>query len=91
MDYEWDEVKAEINRLKHGVAFESIEAFRWEDALIEPDRRHDYGEPRFLALGYIGNRLHAVIFTLRHHRIRIIGLRKANAREQRRHEQKTQT
>lgn len=83
MEYEWDDSKAEANRIKHGVPFDHIVMFEWETALIEPDNRKDYGEKRFKALGNISGRLHSVIFTVRHGRIRLIGLRKANQREQR--------
>lgn len=81
MDYEWDNAKASANVDKHGVRFEEAEAFEWDAALIEPDARRDYGEPRFTALGPIGNRLYVMAYTLRGGAIRIISLRKANRRE----------
>ena len=49
--------------------------------LAWPDMRHAYGEPRTVCLGYIGLRLHMVVFTDRSAVRRIISLRKANARE----------
>jgi len=90
MEYEWDENKAEANRAKHGVAFESIEYFDWDTALVEEDTRFDYGEVRYRALGFIGRRLHTVIFTICSPRIRLIGMRKSNKREQRYYDRKTQ-
>jgi uncharacterized protein len=45
------------------------------------DDRDDYGEERWVALGLIGNRVHAMIYTMRRDNIRIISLRKANGRE----------
>ncbi len=80
-EYEWDPRKAGINLAKHGVAFEDVVSFEWDDALIIEDTRRDYGEPRYLAYGLIGNRLHAFVFTPRNGRIRVISLRKANSRE----------
>jgi uncharacterized protein len=50
------------------------------------DTRPDYGEPRFIALGLIGNRPHVMVFTPRGDMVRIISLRKANAREITRYE-----
>ncbi len=91
MEYEWDDHKAEANRLKHGVSFDEIEGFDWRTALVERDTRFDYGEARYRALGFIGNRLHAVIFTIRSPRIRLIGLRRANKREQRYYDRQTKT
>ncbi|HHW4671280.1 MAG TPA: BrnT family toxin, partial [Xylella fastidiosa subsp. multiplex] len=37
--------------------------------------------PRFEAKGYIGNRLHVMVFCLRGDAVRVISLRKANSRE----------
>ena len=86
MRYEWDEEKAAINERDHGVSFEAVRGFRWETALEAEDRRHDYGETRMIALGRIGARLHVLIYTRRGEAIRMISLRKANPREERRYE-----
>jgi len=83
-EYEWDARKALANLSKHGVPFEAVLGFQWNDALILRDERRDYGEPRFLAYGLIDERLHALVFTPRKGRIRVISLRKANSREVRR-------
>lgn len=65
--------------------------FDWSSALVVEDRRQDYGEPRYQALGLIEERLHMLIYTPRAGRIHIISLRKANDREIRRYEEaKTQ-
>jgi len=86
MDYEWAPVKAERNALKHGVFFEMAEGFDWNRATIMTDRRDDYGEPRFIAIGPIEARLHVLVFTPRGTKIRVISLRKANEREKLRYE-----
>ena len=49
--------------------------------LVVADQRADYGEPRWLALGLIGDRLHSLAFTIRGERIRIISLRTASRKE----------
>ncbi len=85
MEYEWHPAKAEANLAKHGVAFETVRGFDWGKAVTEEDRRWAYGEARFIAVAPIGDRLHVLIFTLRGSRLRVIGLRKANAREVIRH------
>lgn len=79
--YEWDEVKNAANKAKHGLAFETLTAFDWGGALIVRDGRVEYGESRFKALGAIEDRLCVVIFAERGNGVRIISLRKANARE----------
>ena len=49
------------------------------------DERFDYDEDRMVALGYIGPRLHCVVFVDRPDGRRIISLRKANTREVKRY------
>lgn len=44
--------------------------------------RQLYAEPRFEAKGYIGDRLHVMVFCLRADAVRVISLRKANKREE---------
>ena len=63
--------------------FAAIDAFDWETALIDADTRHE--EPRWVAIGFIGSRLHIVVYARRGTRRRVISLRKANAREVRKH------
>ena len=59
--------------------FADVESFDWETALKIPSSR--YGEMRWLAIGYIGLRLYAVIYTERGDNTRIISLRKASRQE----------
>ncbi len=85
MAYEWDESKRLSNLEKHGADFEDVKAFEWDTAVIEPSPRR--GEPRWIATGYIADRLHCIVFTERGERRRIISLRKANPREERNYAQ----
>ena len=85
MHYTWDDNKLTLNLKNHKVNFSLAEQFEWSSALIAPDARKDYGEPRFIAYGLIENRLHCLVFTPRHNSIRIISLRKANPREVKRY------
>ncbi len=91
MEYEWDEGKREANRIKHGVDFAAVMWFNWESAILAEDRRWNYGEQRRVAIGFIGARLHVMIFTSRGEAIRVIGLRKANLREVKRYEKAQET
>jgi uncharacterized DUF497 family protein len=79
--WDWDEAKRQANLAKHGVDFRTMAGFDWTTADTRTDLRRDYGEVRFFALGMIGDRLHAVAYTERDGRQRIISLRKANRRE----------
>ena len=62
-----------------------MEIFEWETAVIASSSRH--GETRYVAVGYIGDRLHYVVYTMREGKYRIISLRKANPREIRQYAQ----
>ena len=57
----------------------------WASALMEDDTRKAYGEWRFQVLGFIGERLHALVFTPREGKVHVISLRKANSREVKRY------
>lgn len=84
MAYEWDEAKRQENLEKHQIDFLSIYSFDWDSAVQYPSPRS--GEMRWMAIGFIDNRLHCVVYTDREERRRIISLRKANARDRRRYE-----
>lgn len=85
--YEWDEAKRRQNLATHKVDFADAAAFEWVEAVVRSDTRQDYREPRFIAYGPIGDRLHCLVFTRRGDTIRIISLRRANRREVRRYEE----
>lgn len=85
MKFEFDTAKNESNIAKHGVSLAASENFEWDDAIIIPDERKNYGETRYIAYGLIENRLHAMVFTKRSGAIRVISLRKANARERKKY------
>ena len=61
--------------------FSSIDDFDWTTAFVMEDQRRDYGKILNIALGFIRSKLHALLFTKRNEKIRIIGLRKANETE----------
>ena len=66
----------------HRVWFLEAERSEWATSSIDVDSRKHYGETRFVATGYIGPRLHVMVFTLRETAVRLISLRKANQREE---------
>jgi hypothetical protein len=87
MRVEFDSDKDRINRRKHGISLEAAAEMELLTARIIPDDRRDYGEARFRATGWIGGRLHMLVFTMRGDVLRAISLRKGNDRERRRHAQ----
>ena len=89
MNVTFDPAKDAVNLAKHGVSLLDAVGFEWDSAVVWPDTRHDYGEARMVALGYIGLRIMAVAFVDRPPEQpterRIISLRKANTREVKRY------
>ncbi|MBN3848364.1 BrnT family toxin [Paraburkholderia sp. Ac-20342] len=91
MDIEYDPTKNEKNISERQLSFERVREFQFESALIRIDERHDYGETRYVAVGYVGDRLHVLCFTETQTGIRVISFRKANDREAKHYGDRTQT
>jgi len=88
MRFERDEAKRRANLEKQGLDFADAPEIFAGEMVIALDRRLDYGEARFIGFGPLKGRVMAIIFSRRMpDLIRIISLRKANQREQRRYEQ----
>ncbi|WP_339780945.1 BrnT family toxin [uncultured Thalassospira sp.] len=82
VSFEWDNAKAASNDERHGVPFTAVSNFDFDTALVFKDDRREYGEERMIAVGFIKDRLHVMVYTLRATTtIRVISLRKANRRE----------
>lgn len=77
----FDPAKSDRNASERGLPFDLAADFEFETAMVEQDLRRDYGEERWIALGLIGSRVHALCFVETSDGIRVISLRKANARE----------
>ena len=91
MDIRFDPAKNERNIVERGISFELAAGFEWDGALIVEDRRKEYGEQRFQALGLIEGRLHMLVYTPRVRHAHVISLRKANQREVRKYEAQTRS
>ena len=88
MAISYDPAKNDRNIAERGISFELAADFEWSSAFVVEDRRENYGEPRFQAIGFIENRLHVLVFTPRAGLVHVISLRKANLREVMRYEAK---
>lgn len=83
MRYVFDSIKDASNIAKHqGVSLADAELFEWDTSVISEDTRKPYPEARFEATGYLGVRLHVMVYCHRGDAIRVISLRKANQREE---------
>ena len=91
MRIEFDAAKNAANIRVRGLSFEKVVDFDWDSALVVEDRRRDYGERRFRALGYLHDRLHVIVLVPRRATIRVVSLRRANRREVKWYEETTAT
>jgi uncharacterized DUF497 family protein len=85
MEFEWDEDKRLANLEKHGIDFPTACTI-WERGPIDPYAQNWVGdEHRRLAVGTIpdeqGEKIIAVVYTLREGRVRIISARAARRYE----------
>lgn len=85
-DFEWDDAKARVNLLKHGVSFEeALTAFADPLAIDAPDR---YMPGRFVLIGYSARgRVLFVVYEERRDSIRLISARKASPIQRRKYEE----
>ena len=78
----WDSEKAEINKKKHHVSFETAARVFLDDNRIDDiDELHSDFEDRYKIVGKVGEIL-VVIYTERGDRKRIISARNANKNEE---------
>jgi uncharacterized DUF497 family protein len=82
MKIEFDPAKRNLTLLHRGLDMaELADVFSGEPVTLE-DTRQDYGETRFITVGFLGPRMVVIVWTQRGEARRIISLRKANDREQ---------
>lgn len=81
MDISFNPAKSERNARERGLPFDRVYEFDFDTAVIWPDLRFDYPEPRVIATGLIGERVHVVCYPPTADGIRVISFRKANDRE----------
>lgn len=85
MSIEFDPDKDKTNREKHGLSLQRAENLDLDEALTREDKRFDYGERRWVAIGPIDGQLHVLVYTLvgrkGQERVRAISLRLATEKE----------
>ena len=88
MQFEWDEGKNLANIRKHKIDFADVPEMFEEPMLIELDDRFDYGEDRWMGIGFLGNGVAVVVWVERQNDlIRLISARRANRYERQRFQQ----
>ena len=85
MKLEWDEVKRQRTLAERGLDFSDVELIDWDDALTLEDIHQPYSEARFITYAPIRGRLCVIAWCYRNTALRVISMRKANAREMRKY------
>ena len=78
--FEFDERKSRLNKLKHGIDFVEAQAL-WQDEALLEGRGGGSEEPRFLLIGRIDDKHYSAVITYRGPSIRLISVRRARAKE----------
>lgn len=88
MTFEWDEDKNKENIRKHGLDFADAWEIFESPLLTAPGTREEYGEDRWIGVGFLRNFVAVVAYAERvEDVIRIISLRKALKHERTRFEE----
>ncbi len=78
--FEFDAVKSESNRSKHGFDFIAAQSLWSDPMLLEIPAKTD-DEPRFLVIGRIDEKHWSAVITYRGSNIRLISVRRARTEE----------
>ena len=80
MEFDFDPAKSMANLVKHGINFNDAQQL-WEDSGLRVVKARTVGEPRWLAIGRIGEKHWSGVFTSRGEVIRIISVRRSRPNE----------
>jgi uncharacterized DUF497 family protein len=81
MRFTWSEVKRRRNLKEHGVDFADAPRVFEGPTFTYEDDRFEYGEQRFVTLGFLAGIPVSIVHTEGKHEIRVISFRKATKRE----------
>ena len=85
MDFEYDPLKSESNKIRHGIDFEEAQEL-WRDPDAFEQEASTKKEQRFFLIGTIGEKHWTCVYTYRNGRIRIISARRSRTDEVRAYE-----
>ena len=63
MEITYDLEKSAKNVLERDLPFSEVAHFYWHTATFKEDQRKNYPEQRFVAVGYLEDRLHVLCFS----------------------------
>ena len=62
MKFEWNEKKNEVNIRRHGIDFNDVSEIFNGPMIVKIDDRIDYGEDRFIGIGFLRDIVAVVAF-----------------------------
>ena len=80
MEFEFDDVKSQANKSKHGIDFVEAQGLWLDEMFVEIQARTE-DEPRFLVVGMISGKHWSAVITYRSERVRNISVRRARIEE----------
>jgi uncharacterized DUF497 family protein len=80
MEFSFNPEKSMANLVKHGIKFKDAQQI-WEDSRLQIIKTKTVSEPRWIAIGRIGDKHWSAIFTTRGETVRIISVRRSRAKE----------
>ncbi len=80
MLFEFDPAKSAANKIKHGINFDEAKQL-WDDPMLLEAPARTTDEPRFIAIGLIGQKHWTAIYTYRLASVRLISVRRARREE----------
>ncbi len=80
MLFVFDPAKSAANKAKHGINFEEAKQL-WDNPLLLEAPARTIDEPRFIAIGVIGQKHWTAIYTYRQTAVRLISVRRARKEE----------
>ena len=80
ISFEFDAVKSESNRTKHGIDFIEAQGLWSDPMLLEIPAKTD-DEPRYLVIGLIDEKHWSAVITYRGENIRLMSVRRARTEE----------
>lgn len=77
----YDPAKDALNKRDHSISLARVKDFDFSTASVDVDDSQDYGETRYIAIGFLDARVFVVVFTESNETLRAISLRKAEPSE----------
>jgi uncharacterized DUF497 family protein len=82
MIFEYNKIKSDSNKQKHGIDFEEAKKLWNDNFAFEIKSKNSIDEDRFLVIGKIKNKVYTAIITYREDKIRIISVRRSRKKEE---------